>query len=182
MKWCIENKEWTIAELDIAHLRFLERRVFMNDNEGASIRSGAERIVDETSAQHLISRKKLGHLPHVVALRPIHAPTANMKSGCICKDRRLHREFGSISKRRNLLDVLIVFFGKAFLGLGGAVMVHHAFEIAGGNRAKPNRSEIAKQCHRYSWLLPVRMREHNSSLLCFRIENGTQNGIKFRIN
>ena len=90
--------------------------------------------------------------------------------------------FVASAKEVTFRGVLVVLFGKCPLGVGGPVVVDHALEIARGHRTKPQRPEIAKEGHRHSRFIPVRMGDHHPGLVCLRLQDRAEQRIELGVD
>ena len=90
MKRCIENVKWTVSELVVSQLHLLERRILVNDDEGASVRRGTERVVDKPRLQHLFCWQQIRNLPHITAGWTVHPPAPYLESRRIRENSRFH--------------------------------------------------------------------------------------------
>src|SRR5262249_57084979 len=86
----VENIERSVAEFVVSKLGLFQRRLLMNDDEGTGVWGGAYGIVDEPSADHLVSRQEVRDLPDVPAGGAIHSTAASMEPRSVGKDRRFH--------------------------------------------------------------------------------------------
>ena len=80
------------------------------------------------------------------------------------------------------LHILVILFSKCPLGLGGPIVVDHAFDVARGHRTESQRSEIAKKGHRHSRLIPVRVGEHHAGPVCLRLQNRAEQRVHLGIH
>ncbi len=68
----------------------------------------------------------------------------------------------AVGKGGDLPDVLVVLLGKCLLGVRVAVVVDHAFDVAGGDGAKTQGPQIAQQGHRDAGFVAIRVRENDA--------------------
>src|SRR5262249_61406515 len=67
MKRRVKSVKRPVAKFVIGQLDFLERRVFIDDDEGSGGRSGAESVVNQSGREHLFRGEQIGHFAHVFA-------------------------------------------------------------------------------------------------------------------
>ena len=86
MEWRVEDIERAVADFVISQLGFLQRILFVNDDEGARVRRRAQRVVHQTSTQHLFGRQQVGDFANVSALGTVHSTFAGLKAGRVGKN------------------------------------------------------------------------------------------------
>jgi hypothetical protein len=178
----VENIERSVAEFVVSKLGLFQRRLLMNDDEGTGVWGGAYGIVDEPSADHLVSRQEVRDLPDVPAGGAIHSTAASMEPRSVGKDRRFHRKFRGVRKRSDFPSVLIILLGKGPLSLGVAIVIHHAFDVTRRHRMETQRSEIAQEGHRHPRFISVRVSNHHPGPVCLCLQQGAKERIKLGIH
>ena len=182
MEGRVEDVEGSIAELVVGELGLLERRSFVDDHEGAGMRSRTESEVDEAGLEHFFRGQEIRDFTNVVAGRTEHTAASNFEAGGIGEDGGFHRELGGVGEGRDLADILIVLLGKRALGFGVAIVVDHTLDVACGDDFQPKRAQVAQQGHRNTGLIAIGVREHDARFIGFDLEDGADEGIQLGIH
>src|SRR4030095_4656539 len=76
----VKDVERSIAKLVVRQLHFLERILFVNHDDGAGMRSSAERIVNQTRFNHLFGGQQVADFTHVAAGWTVHTATSHLET------------------------------------------------------------------------------------------------------
>ncbi len=178
----VEHVERPVPELVVGKLGALVRILLVNDDESTGVRRGADGVVHNAAVQHGLGRQELGEFSHIGARRTRHAAFGHMEPGGVGEHRGLHGQLGRIGKGSHFAHVLIVLARELALRLGRAVVVDHAFDVAGGNRLQANRLAVAHERHGHTRFIAVGVRQDDAGFVSLSLENRPDERIQLGVD